>query len=82
VGPFFVFIYDLRLDDVDDLLPHDVVVVAGLALCAELDFAFLEGEEGIILAHANVLAREDRGASLSDNDLTRGNVLAMIDLHT
>jgi hypothetical protein len=60
----------LRLGyDVDDFLLQNRVVKMSLSLVAESDCAVLEGEESVILAHADVLAREDIGAALAGNNL-------------
>ena len=63
-----------------DLLPVDVVVEAGLALGAEFDLAFLQSEQGIVLADTDIPAGKHRSAALTDDDLARENALAMVDL--
>ena len=62
----------------DDFLAGDRVVEARLALGAKDDFAILEGKKGMILAHADIAAREDICSSLADNDLAIHDVLAMV----
>lgn len=65
----------------DNFLSDDVAVEAGLALGGELDCACLEGKEGIVHACAYVHAWEDGRTTLAEDNLTRSDLLAMIDLN-
>ncbi len=58
----------LSLGDVDDLLDDGCVVEVDLALGRHRDGAVLQGKEGVIPAHADVLAREDIRTALADED--------------
>jgi len=62
------------------LLTEDIVIEASLSFGAELDLAFLHGEEGIVLADADIIARQYRSAALADDDLAGRDMLAMVDL--
>jgi hypothetical protein len=63
---------------VDNILANDVIVVTGLALGTELDNAFLESKEGIVLSNTDISAREVVCATLSEDDLTNADLLAMV----
>ena len=52
-----------------DFLFQNGVVEMNLALVAESDRTVLESKEGVIFTHANVLAREDIGAALANQNL-------------
>lgn len=62
------------------LFPVYIVVEAGLSLGVEDYGAFLEGEECIVLAHADVVSRENGRAALADYDLAGEGSLSVIDL--
>lgn len=55
-------------------------VLAGVVFIA--DFAGLQGEERVVLAHANVHARVDAGAALTNDDVAGNDGLAAEDLYS
>src|SRR5690349_12874523 len=59
----------------------DVDKLAHAAPVAEIDHAGHLGEQGIVLAPADVEAGLDLGAALPDDDRTAGDELAAEDLH-
>jgi len=65
-----------------NLLAIDVVIETNFALRGELDAAVLEGEEGIVLATADILAWKHGCATLAEDNLTYGDILTMINLNT
>ena len=67
-----VTLLDLRSDDVDDL---------AATLGAELDRTGREGEERVVAATADVGARVEVGATLTDEDLAREDNLTAEALH-
>ena len=52
-----------------------------IALAAELDRTRAQGEQGVILATANAVARVEVGAALTNEDLTSVDQLAAVALH-
>ena len=57
----------------------DVAAVAASTM--EFDHAVDEGEEGVILAHADILARVVGGAALTDDDVAGDALLTTKDFH-
>src|SRR5437763_11928102 len=57
------------------------VLLRADALLDELDIAIDQGEQGVILAHANVGARTNRGTALTHDDAAGVDRLAAVDFH-
>ena len=53
-----------------------------IALAAELNRTGAQGEQGVILATANAVARVEVGATLADDDVTSLSVLTTEELYT
>ena len=70
------FLKKLR-EDVEDAAPDDMSVVVSLASVAEVNGTFAASEEGVVLAHADILAGHDRGAALTDDDFAGRYLLAV-----
>src|SRR3954451_4168757 len=66
----------LRRRDRRGLLGADVDLAA-----LEFDLAVLEGEQGVVLAGADVKAGHELGAALADNDRSGGDERATVRLH-
>lgn len=56
-------------DHGNHLAADDAAVVSGLALISEGDLADNKGVDGVVLAHADILAWHDLGTALADDDL-------------
>lgn len=65
-----------------NLLPHDITIERSLALGSERYDTILECKESMVFTSAHIDAREGSGATLTENDLTDGDFLAMIDLNS
>eukprot|EP00212_Chloropicon_laureae_P009524 CAMPEP_0197492556 /NCGR_PEP_ID=MMETSP1311-20131121/11068_1 /TAXON_ID=464262 /ORGANISM="Genus nov. species nov., Strain RCC856" /LENGTH=188 /DNA_ID=CAMNT_0043037545 /DNA_START=73 /DNA_END=639 /DNA_ORIENTATION=- len=63
-----------------ELLDDDILPVS-LRLVLEGDDALALGVEGVVVSHADVVARVELGASLPDDDAAGGDVLPSVDLH-
>ena len=51
----------------------DAVLLSGFARVKERECAFNQGKNGMVFAHADILARMILGAALTDDDVARNN---------
>ena len=63
-----------------DLLSLEGVVEVNLSLCSELYLSCLEGEEGVILSHTDVLSWESLCTSLSHDNIANISYVTMVNL--
>src|ERR1035437_4197212 len=69
------------LNNTDYLFPHDIAIEANFSLCAELNNAFFESKEGIVLADTNIATGHDDGAALADDYLADAGLLSVVYFH-
>mgnify|MGYP001595873189 CR=1 len=65
----------------NDVLPDDIVIERCLTLGTIRNDTIPECEEGVILADTYIGTWKGSGTALAENDLTDGDLLAMIDLN-
>lgn len=65
---YFACFYLSKLQNVNDLDAAGVAVEVGLCGVGEVHDAFLECEEGMVAADANILASQDASTALAHNN--------------
>ena len=69
------------LNHTDYLFPRYIAIEANFSLCAELNNAFFESKEGIVLADTDIATWQNDSTALADDYLADAGLLTVVYLH-